>query len=110
MPKTTQPHTILQMNTQKSWKSERKVPLQGPQCWGEMAWLAFTLHCKRQNLHRLFSSPSLWHMQLLVSGMFLFLFFAVTETCTVQEPMSHMNASNDMDLIEFQLIKLSFEI
>lgn len=24
--------------------------------------------------------------------------------------MSHINASNDMDLIEFQLIKLSFEI
>lgn len=84
----------------------KKSTLQGSQRWEEMMWLDFISNYKRQNLHFLFSSPSLWHMQLLVSEMLLFFFFVVIETCTLKEPMSHINTSNDRELVKLKLIKL----
>lgn len=44
------------------------------QCWAETVWLAFTINCKRQNLHFLFLPLSLWHMQILASVMLLLYF------------------------------------
>lgn len=67
-------HIATYHSTNEQVMQKLKRSAFAPQCWAKTAWLAFTINCKRQNLHFLFLPLSLWHMQLLASVMLLHYF------------------------------------